>query len=102
MRHVPAGQRLARLLVLLHQQRQWTREVVRTRRLGALWNGQDAPPRTNDDGQNNVRVIRSRSGHEVRLSSAWQPSTLDADLDWAEAASGKIAISAAANSLPCI
>jgi uncharacterized protein involved in type VI secretion and phage assembly len=35
--------------------------------IGALWNGQDAPPRSNDDGQNNLRVIRSRSGHEVRL-----------------------------------
>jgi uncharacterized protein involved in type VI secretion and phage assembly len=35
--------------------------------LGALWNGQDSPPTTNSDGQNNVRVIKSRSGHIVRL-----------------------------------
>jgi uncharacterized protein involved in type VI secretion and phage assembly len=33
--------------------------------LGALWNGQDAPPRNNSDGKNNERVIRSRSGHEL-------------------------------------
>jgi uncharacterized protein involved in type VI secretion and phage assembly len=36
--------------------------------LGALWNGQDAPPATNDDGKNNVRVIQSRSGHIIRLN----------------------------------
>ena len=36
--------------------------------VGALWNGQDAPPVKNDDGKNNVRVIKSRSGHVVRLT----------------------------------
>ena len=35
--------------------------------VGALWNGKDAPPTTNDDGQNNLREIKSRSGHIVRL-----------------------------------
>ncbi len=35
--------------------------------LGALWNGKDAPPETNDDGENNKRTIRSRSGHMIRL-----------------------------------
>jgi uncharacterized protein involved in type VI secretion and phage assembly len=35
--------------------------------VGALWNGQDAPPTENSDGQNNIRVIHSRSGHLVRL-----------------------------------
>lgn len=35
--------------------------------LGALWNGKDAPPATNDDGKNNLRVIKSRSGHVVIL-----------------------------------
>jgi len=35
--------------------------------LGALWNGQDKPPETNEDGQNNVRFIKSRSGHLIRL-----------------------------------
>lgn len=33
--------------------------------LGALWNGEDAPPETNSDGQNNIRQIKSRSGHEI-------------------------------------
>lgn len=35
--------------------------------LGGLWNGKDSPPTTNSDGQNNIRVIKSRSGHIVRL-----------------------------------
>lgn len=33
--------------------------------IGALWNGQDKPPETNSDGKNNIRKIRSRSGHEL-------------------------------------
>ena len=35
--------------------------------LGSLWNGQDKPPEKND-GKNNVRVIKSRSGHVIRLN----------------------------------
>lgn len=35
--------------------------------LGALWNGKDKPPATNDDGKNNKRMLKSRSGHLVRL-----------------------------------
>jgi uncharacterized protein involved in type VI secretion and phage assembly len=38
--------------------------------LGALWNGKDSPPTTNSDGQNNIRVIKSRSGHIVRLDDS--------------------------------
>jgi uncharacterized protein involved in type VI secretion and phage assembly len=33
--------------------------------LGTLWNGVDKPPGTNADGKNNIRKIKSRSGHEV-------------------------------------
>ncbi|HMK50344.1 MAG TPA: phage baseplate assembly protein V [Thermodesulfovibrionales bacterium] len=33
--------------------------------IGALWNGVDTPPETNSDGSNNIRKIRSRSGHEI-------------------------------------
>lgn len=33
--------------------------------LGALWNGVDSPPETNEDGENNLRVIKSRSGHSI-------------------------------------
>lgn len=33
--------------------------------LGALWNGVDTPSGDNSDGQNNIRKIKSRSGHEL-------------------------------------
>ena len=35
--------------------------------IGALWNGKDRPPAANQDGKNNIRMIKSRSGHVVRL-----------------------------------
>ncbi|HYN44631.1 MAG TPA: phage baseplate assembly protein V [Candidatus Limnocylindrales bacterium] len=33
--------------------------------VGALWSGKDKPPETNSDGKNNIRKLRSRSGHEI-------------------------------------
>lgn len=33
--------------------------------IGALWNGKAKPPETNSDGKNNIRKIKSRSGHEL-------------------------------------
>lgn len=33
--------------------------------VGSLWNGNDKPPYVNKDGKNNIRMIRSRSGHEI-------------------------------------
>jgi uncharacterized protein involved in type VI secretion and phage assembly len=38
--------------------------------LGGLWNGKDKPPENNNDGKNNLRTIKSRSGHVIRLSDA--------------------------------
>ena len=35
--------------------------------LGGLWNGVDVPPETNDDGQNDTKLIRTRSGHEIKF-----------------------------------
>lgn len=35
--------------------------------LGSLWNGKDKPPAANEDGKNNLRFIKSRSGHIIRL-----------------------------------
>lgn len=35
--------------------------------IGSLWNGKDKPPLTNDDGKNNFRIIKSRSGHIIKL-----------------------------------
>lgn len=38
--------------------------------IGALWNGKDTPPRDNADGKNDLRVFKSRSGHELVFSDA--------------------------------
>jgi uncharacterized protein involved in type VI secretion and phage assembly len=35
--------------------------------VGALWNGVDKPPEANQDGKNDLRMIKSRSGHLIRL-----------------------------------
>jgi len=35
--------------------------------LGGLWNGSDTPPEGNDDGENNTKMIRTRSGHQVKF-----------------------------------
>ncbi len=45
--------------------------------IGALWNGQDAPPAQNDDGANNVRLIKSRSGHVIRLNDEDGKETIE-------------------------
>lgn len=45
--------------------------------LGALWNGQDAPPITNSDGKNNIRMIQSRSGHVVKLNDEDGKETIE-------------------------
>ena len=36
--------------------------------IGSLWNGQDHPPEKNDDGKNDVRMIKSRCGHIIKLN----------------------------------
>jgi len=35
--------------------------------LGGLWSGKIKPPETNQDGKNNLRFIKSRSGHKIVL-----------------------------------
>ncbi|PWB50739.1 MAG: phage tail protein [Candidatus Methanoperedenaceae archaeon] len=35
--------------------------------IGSLWNGIDKSPEDNSNGKNNIRVIKSRSGHIIRL-----------------------------------
>lgn len=35
--------------------------------IGSLWNGAQAPPDNNGDGNNDRRLIRSRAGHELRF-----------------------------------
>lgn len=45
--------------------------------IGALWNGKDKPPATNDDGKNNSRMIKSRSGHVIRLNDEEGKETIE-------------------------
>ena len=45
--------------------------------LGALWNGKEAPPASNDDGKNNVRIIKSRSGHVIKLNDEDGKETIE-------------------------
>ncbi len=45
--------------------------------LGALWNGRDAPPVTNEHGNNDVRIIKSRSGHVVKLNDEDGKETIE-------------------------
>jgi uncharacterized protein involved in type VI secretion and phage assembly len=45
--------------------------------LGALWNGKDAPPATNGDGKNNLRLIKSRSGHVIKLNDEDGKETIE-------------------------
>jgi len=35
--------------------------------IGSLFNGKDVPPETNSDGENNTKMFRSRSGHQVKF-----------------------------------
>lgn len=41
--------------------------------IGALWNGKQLPPDTNDDGKNDRRLIRSRSGHQLLFDDGDPP-----------------------------
>ncbi|NEP07965.1 MULTISPECIES: phage baseplate assembly protein V [Okeania] len=45
--------------------------------IGFLWNGQEPPPTTNEDGQNNIRLIKSRSGHVIRLNDEEGKETIE-------------------------
>ena len=45
--------------------------------LGALWNGKDAPPANNSNGKNNLRVIKSRSGHLIKLNDEDGKETIE-------------------------
>jgi len=38
--------------------------------IGSLWSQNDNPPEANDDGKNNIRKIRSKSGHEIIMDDS--------------------------------
>lgn len=35
--------------------------------IGALWNSKDKIPEENSDGKNNIKIIKTRSGHTIKL-----------------------------------
>jgi uncharacterized protein involved in type VI secretion and phage assembly len=41
--------------------------------LGGLWNGSNGPPETNSDGNNDIRVLKSRSGHWLKFNDGQGP-----------------------------
>lgn len=45
--------------------------------LGALWSGNMKPPESNSDGKNNLRLIKSRSGHKVILNDENGKETIE-------------------------
>lgn len=45
--------------------------------IGSLWNGVDKPPVDNSDGKNNLRVIKSRSGHLIKLNDEHGKETVE-------------------------
>jgi len=64
--------------------------------LGCLWNGQDTAPENNNDGENNHRTIKSRSGHVVRLNDAAGSETIEI-ID--KSGNNKIVVNTANNSI---
>jgi uncharacterized protein involved in type VI secretion and phage assembly len=45
--------------------------------IGSLWNGKDKPPASNADGENNLRMIKSRSGHVIKLDDTKDSETVE-------------------------
>lgn len=45
--------------------------------LGGLWSGVDAAPESNADGENNLRTIKSRSGHVLRFNDKSGSETIE-------------------------
>jgi uncharacterized protein involved in type VI secretion and phage assembly len=45
--------------------------------IGSLWSSQIPPPEGNDDGENNIRKIKSRNGHEFILDDTNQNEKLE-------------------------
>jgi len=64
--------------------------------VGALWNGKDKPPEKNEDGKNNLRFLKSRSGHIIRLDDTEGSEKVEI-ID--KSAKNKITIDVASNTI---
>src|SRR5262245_99993 len=51
--------------------------VTRPYVIGALWSKEDKPPANNGDGKNNLRLIKSRSGHTIKLNDEDGKETIE-------------------------
>jgi uncharacterized protein involved in type VI secretion and phage assembly len=45
--------------------------------IGSLWNSKDKPPETNNNGKNDIRKIKSRSGHELTFDDTSQQEKVE-------------------------
>jgi uncharacterized protein involved in type VI secretion and phage assembly len=45
--------------------------------IGSLWNGKDQPPESNQNGENNHRTFKSRSGHIIRFNDQDGQETIE-------------------------
>lgn len=45
--------------------------------IGSLWNGKDQPPESNQNGENNHRALKSRSGHIIRFNDQDGQETIE-------------------------
>ncbi len=45
--------------------------------IGTLWNGKAKPPEDNGDGENNIRTIKTRSGHQLTFDDTADKSKLE-------------------------
>lgn len=48
--------------------------------IGGVWSKTDAPPEVNEDGKNNFRGYRSRTGHRLILDDSQKPKLVVADM----------------------
>ena len=48
--------------------------------IGMLWNGKAKPPAANEDGKNNLRLIKSRAGHHVLFDDSEGAAVLELKL----------------------
>lgn len=49
--------------------------------IGALWSAAEKPPEDNADGENNIRKIRSRSGHELTFDDTERAGKVELTTD---------------------
>jgi uncharacterized protein involved in type VI secretion and phage assembly len=49
--------------------------------IGCLWNGSDKSPAVNDDGKNNLRVIRTRKGHRLTFNDSEDQGLVQLELN---------------------